>query len=82
MMAHCKAMDTHLEAATRILDKMVRADKEGDMVYIWREPAERILKSAMRGDDVMRRMASQLIDYLGRRGYVEFGELLRETTTS
>ena len=49
--------DRHLEAAMRILDKMVRADKEGDMVYIWREPAEQILKSAMQGNEVVRGMA-------------------------
>ncbi len=69
--------DTHLAASMRILDKMVRADKEGDMVYVWRESAEGILTSAMRGDEIVRGMAMRLIDYLGRRGYVEFGKLLQ-----
>jgi len=73
--------DTHVETATRILDRMVRADKEGWRAYAWREPAIRILKLALRGDEVVRGMASQLIDHLGRRGYVEFGELLRSNST-
>ena len=68
--------DRHLAAAMRILDKMVRADKEGDMVYVWHEPAKQILQSAMQGNEVVRGMAVRLIDDLGRRGYVEFGELL------
>ena len=76
-----EVVDAHLGAAVRILDRMIRADQEGDMAYIWREPAERILRSAMHGDEAVRRMASRLIDYLGRRGYVEYGELLREMTS-
>lgn len=69
--------DTHVETATRILDLMVRADKEDWRAYAWHDPAKKILESALRGNEVERGMASQLIDYLGRRGYVEFGELLR-----
>jgi hypothetical protein len=68
--------DTHIEVAARILDRMIRADKEGWRAYEWREPARKILESALRGDQPIRTMATQLIDYLGRRGYVEFGELL------
>jgi hypothetical protein len=74
--------DTHIETTMRILDRMVRADKEGWHVGVWHEPTQKILKSAMSGGEIVRGMASQLVDYLGRRGYVEFGELLRETTTS
>ena len=72
----------HVGAATRILDRMIRADKEGWRAYAWREPARKILASALRDDQAVRRTAGQLIDYLGRRGYVEFGELLGESAKS
>lgn len=44
--------------------------------YAWRESAEKILKSALQGNDTVRGMAVRLIDDLGRRGYMEFGKLL------
>jgi hypothetical protein len=75
-----KIAETHAEqvgAATRILDRMIRADKEGWRAYAWRESAMKILRLAMRGDDAAREVALRLIDYLGRRGYQEFGRLLR-----
>jgi hypothetical protein len=68
--------DGYIAVAMRILDRMIRADTEGWRAHAWREPATRILEQALRGDELVRRTASQLIDYLGRRGYVEYGELL------
>jgi len=68
--------DRHIEVVTRILDRMIRGDREGWRAYAWRKPAREILELALRGDEGVRGMASQLIDYLGRRGYVEFGALL------
>jgi hypothetical protein len=67
----------HIGAATRILDRMIRADKEGWRAYAWREPAGKILGLAMRGDDTARDVALCLIDHLGRRGHEEFRNLLR-----
>ena len=58
---------------------MIRADKEGWRAYAWRESAMKILGIAMRGDDAAREVALKLIDYLGRRGDQEFGELLRHS---
>ena len=66
----------HLEAITRILDRMIRADDEGWRAYVWHRPAKTILQAALQGNDTTRRLATQLIEHLGRRGYVEFGELL------
>ena len=68
--------DAHIETVTRILDRMIRADNEGWSVYAWREPAKKILRSALQGGDTVRGMAVRLIDELGRRGYLEFGGLL------
>jgi hypothetical protein len=66
----------HVGAATRILDRMIRADKEGWRAYAWRGSAMNILGLAMRGDGAARAVARKLIDDLGRRGYQEFGDLL------
>lgn len=67
----------HVGAATRILDRMIRADKEGWRAYAWRESAMKILGLAMHGDDAATGLALRLIDHLGRRGYQEFGKLLQ-----
>ncbi len=72
-----KAHVEHVGTATRILDRMIRADKEGWRAYAWRDSAIKILGLAMRGDDATKERALKLIDHLGRRGYQKFGELLQ-----
>jgi hypothetical protein len=67
----------HVGVATRVLDRMIRSDKEGWRAYEWRVPAKSILRIAMLGGDPARSTALELIDHLGRRGYHEFGALLR-----
>ena len=47
----------HVGAAMRILDRMIRADKEGWRAYAWRDSAMKILGLAMRGDDAAREVA-------------------------
>lgn len=69
--------DTDILAATRILDRMVHGDNEGWRMYGWIESAERILSLAMQAGDQARSDADQLINYLGRRGYMDFGKLLK-----
>jgi hypothetical protein len=66
----------HVGAVTRILDRMIRADKEGWRAYAWRGSAMEILGLAVRGDEATKAVALRLIDDLGRRGYHEFGKLL------
>ena len=62
--------------SVRILDQMARKDREGWKFYSWRESAIQILKIAIGAGGEAREIAVRLIDHLGRRGYVEFGELL------
>lgn len=61
----------------QILDRVVRADQDGWRVYRYRDPAKAILKLAMNAGGDARKHAEDLIDYFGRRGYTDFGELLR-----
>jgi hypothetical protein len=59
-----------------ILDRMVRGDTEGWHVHAWHSHAEAILALALRAEPLIREQAIRLIDYLGRRGYTDFGALL------
>jgi hypothetical protein len=61
-----------------ILDKLVRGDQEGWRVHGWLDAANQILRAALRTSGAARGIAERLIDYLGRRGYLDFGSLLRE----
>lgn len=62
--------------AIDILDMMVRGDSEGWRVEGWHDAAKRILTAALNTPGEVRETAERLIDYLGRRGYTEFGRLL------
>ncbi len=62
--------------SVRILDKMVRADREGWRIHGWLDSAKRILEQARRTPGEACEEALALIDFLGRRGYTEFGKLL------
>ena len=61
----------------RILARMVQGDREGWRIHMWLDSAAQILESAMQADSAARAQAEQIIDYLGRRGYTRFGDLLR-----
>jgi hypothetical protein len=65
-----------LAASARILDKMIHGDREGWHVHMWRESGRTVLALAMEAGGAARSQAEQTIDYLGRRGYPDFGELL------
>ena len=67
----------HVGTVTRILDRIIRVDKEGWRAYAWHKPAMTILGLAMLGDEVTRDVALRLIDDLGRHGHQEFGKLLQ-----
>ncbi len=71
-----KIAHADIARAVRILDRIVRADREGWRTYRWREPARQILEAAMQAGGDARTHAEQVINYLGRRGYTEFGTLL------
>lgn len=60
----------------RILDRMIRGDREGWRVHGWMEDAKTILRVAMDSPGEAHNIANRLIDYLGRRGFTQFGDLL------
>lgn len=62
--------------AVRILDRMVRGDREGWRIHGWLESVKAILEMAMNAGGDARTQAEQVINYLGRRGHTEFGDLL------
>jgi hypothetical protein len=72
------------ERAVRILDRMVRGDREGWHIHGWLDAAKQTLATAMRAGGDARTQAEQVIDYLGRRGHTSFGALLdlQDTTST
>ncbi len=66
-----------LVKSVRILDRAVRCAQEGWRLHHWLDSAKQILGQAMGASGEAKERATQLIDYLGRRGYSDFGELLK-----
>lgn len=62
--------------AVRILDRMVRGDREGWRIHGWIDSARQVLAVAMQAGGDARTYAEQVINYLGRRGHTGFEELL------
>jgi hypothetical protein len=62
--------------AVQILDRLVRGDRDGWHIHGWQDSARMILELAVRSGSLAKGAAEELIDYLGRRGHVTFGELL------
>jgi len=69
------------EKATRIIGRMIRNDREGWHTSGWKDSAKGILREGMASGGAARKEAEVIIDYLGRRGYTEFGDLLDDGTT-
>lgn len=72
--------DADVLKVTKILDQMVRGDKEGWRISGWTKSAEAILDRAMKSGGEIRDEAENLINHLGRLGYSEFGKLLKIPT--
>lgn len=62
----------------QILDRMIRGDQEGWRIHGWLDSAKAILKNALATPGKPSEEATALINYLGRLGYMEFGQLLAE----
>ncbi|MBL1217175.1 MAG: hypothetical protein D8M59_06720 [Planctomycetes bacterium] len=75
--ARMKLGKDHTERLVRILSRIVKGDKEGWHVRSWVEQARLILDLGMRAGGPARETSESVIDTLGRRGYLEFGELLK-----
>lgn len=74
------AKERPLEAVT-VYDLLARNDKEGWNVAHWEKDAKIALRWALdSGDQKAEKLAKNLIGYLGQRGYLGFGELLRGKT--
>lgn len=71
-----KCAESHVAASARVLDRIVRGVREGWRIDEWSDSVGRILALAMNADQESRSISTALIDHLGRRGYIEFGELL------
>lgn len=74
-----KTAHVDIVKSTRILDRMVRGDREGWRIEGWRDSAKKVLRQALRTPGEAQRQAEALIDYLGRRGHTEFGLLLKDS---
>jgi hypothetical protein len=61
----------------KCFEQMVRHDREGWHVHYWKEQLRSALATACRDKDpAVVSAAKELIETLGKRGYLEFGELL------
>jgi len=69
-------LDVDVAKSLRILDKVIRCDRERWRVEDWLESAKRIIERGLLGSEESKSLALALIDLLGRRGYMEFGQLL------
>ncbi|MCH8343662.1 MAG: hypothetical protein IH983_06715 [Planctomycetes bacterium] len=64
--------------SARIVGMLVDGDDEGWRVPSWKGEARTVLIAAMKAGGEAKDVAEQVVDRLGRRGYVEFGELLEK----
>jgi hypothetical protein len=59
--------------AVRIIDKMIHGDRQGWQIHSWRDSARKVLGLGLEAGGDARRLAEGTLDYLGRRGYPDFG---------
>ena len=64
--------------ALSIINGMIDADQEGWRVRTWLDSITAILEHALQKEGGTRQAAESLIDRLGRKGFTDLGELLRE----
>lgn len=75
-----KTCSTDPLRSAHIVGMMVDGDNEGWRVPSWKQEAMNILTVAMKAGGDSKTEAEQVIDRLGRRGFLEFGELLKMPT--
>lgn len=72
----CKVMPGQSVECLRL---MAEGDKEGWEIYGWRGQARKILAIALQSSDPdLKATAENVVDYFGRRGYLEFRSLLQK----
>lgn len=67
--------ESDISRAINILDKIIQCDKESWRIPGWQDSIYTILKKALEADEKCKQ-AQQLINYLGRCGYMKFGSLV------
>jgi hypothetical protein len=67
--------DADFKKSVGILDTIVRSDKEGRHIPGWQDHIHAILEAALKNNPGCNQ-SQQLIDYLGRSGYMKFGTLI------
>lgn len=60
--------------SVQILDRMIRGDKEGWRIHGWLDEARTILQTALANENA-HETASDLLNFLARRGYQQFRDL-------
>jgi len=74
-----KLAASHPLEPVQIYDVLARNDKEGWNVSHWEKDVRGALERALQSDNVRaKKIATDLIDFLGKRGYLRFGELLSD----
>jgi hypothetical protein len=71
-----KVAHTDIVKSMRIVERMVKGDRDGWRMHGWQEPAKTILEQAVKSGGAARVAAEEVIDFLGRRGFTTFGALL------
>lgn len=62
----------------KCIDFLCKGDKEGWKIHGWKKHIIIILTNALQTKTNARRLAEDLIHYLGSRGWLEFGDLLKD----
>lgn len=63
--------------AVKVIQALVLGDTDGWRVSSWKDDAKIVLQEALRADKEASDVAKAVIDRLGRRGFSEFGQLLK-----
>lgn len=72
-----KHAEAYPKECVTIVTSMINGDNEGWRTHSIQSSAREILTHGMRAGGEAKQLAEKAIDTLGRRGYVEFGELLQ-----
>ncbi|MCB7129427.1 MAG: hypothetical protein J3T61_07810, partial [Candidatus Brocadiales bacterium] len=67
-----------LQRSVSILGFIIAGDDDGWIIYNGGKHTKKILASALTAETAVRERAMSIIDQLGRRGFVDFGELLKQ----
>jgi len=71
-------VDSKPTTVVECLELLIEGDEEGWHVYVWRQHIKKIISSALRTTDKnVKRNATELLNRLGARGFLDFRELIK-----